>query len=78
MKLLEMGKDMKIKHNASSPPPTKYGGTFLVKRFCLGEHFWENLWGMFYKGTNDQMTQPGVGGGGEAVNGQEVSKVGSS
>ena len=36
MKLLEMEKDMKIKHSVSSPP-TRYGGTFLAKKFCMGE-----------------------------------------
>ena len=36
MKPLQMGKDMKIKHSVSSPL-TKYGGTFFVKKLCMGE-----------------------------------------
>ena len=35
MKLLEMGKDMKIKHSVSSPP-YKVWGTFSVQ-LCMGE-----------------------------------------
>ena len=53
MKLLEMGKDMEIKHSLSSRP-TKYGGTFFVKKLCmveqtvLGKFMWYAL-----HGTND-------------------------
>ena len=36
MKLLEMGKDMKIKHSISSSA-TKYGGTLVVKKLCMRE-----------------------------------------
>ena len=59
MKLLEMGKDMKIKHSVSSPP-TKYEGTFFAKKLCMVERFWANLWGMFYMGTDDQIMQGGM------------------
>ena len=48
MKLLEMGKDMKVKHSGvkSSLPPTMYGGTFFAKSFGWGnKRFWANLWG---------------------------------
>ena len=31
-----MGKDLKIKHSVSSPPPT-YRGTFLIKELCMGK-----------------------------------------
>ena len=50
MKLLEMGKDMEIKHSRS----TKYGGTLFVKKLCmveqtvLGKFMWYAL-----HGTND-------------------------
>ena len=38
-----MGKDMKIKHSLSSPP-RKYGGTFFVKKLCMGNKaFWANV-----------------------------------
>ena len=36
MKLLEIGKDMKIKHSVYSPP-SKYEGTFFLKKLCMGE-----------------------------------------
>ena len=32
--LSEMGKDLKIKHSVSSPP-TKYSGTFIIKKLCM-------------------------------------------
>ena len=53
MKLLEMRKDMEIKHSLSSRP-TKYEGTFFVKKLCmveqtvLGKFMWYAL-----HGTND-------------------------
>ena len=47
MKLLEMGKDMKIKHSVSSLLP-KYGGLFLCK-----------FMGFVYMGSNDQNIQGG-------------------
>ena len=40
--LLEMGRDLKIKQSVSSPP-TKYGGTFFIKKLCKGT----NLFGKF-------------------------------
>ena len=59
MKLLEMGKDMKIHHSIFSPP-TKIGKLFLQKKFCMGEQkFWDksmegySTWGLIirsYKG----------------------------
>ena len=59
MKLLKMGKSVKIKHNASSPP--KYGETFLLKK--LGKEkqtFLGKIYGeMFFMGTNDQIMQGG-------------------
>ena len=59
MKLLEMLKDMKIKHSISSPlPSTKYGGNFLQKSFpCRKKHFGQIYGGMFYMETNDQIMQ---------------------
>ena len=45
MKLLEMGKDVKIKYTVSSPP-YKLWETFFCKKLCMGEQiFWANLWG---------------------------------
>ena len=46
MKLLEMEKDMNIKHSVSSPP-VKYGGTFFVKKLCMGE---QTFGGKFIRG----------------------------
>ena len=61
MKLLEMGKDIKIKHRVSSPlPPTKSGGTFFAKKLCMREQafFMGKCYGeMFYLGTIDQIMQ---------------------
>ena len=34
--ILEIGKDLKIKHSVCSPP-TKYGGTFFIVKLCMGE-----------------------------------------
>ena len=31
-----MGKDLKVKHSVPLPP-TKYGGTFFIKKLCMGE-----------------------------------------
>ena len=56
-----MGKDLKIKYSASSPP-IKVGGTFFIKKTLhertnvFGQIF---LGGMFYMGTNDQIIQEG-------------------
>ena len=36
MKLLGMGKDMKIENSLYSPA-AKYGGTFFMKKLCMGE-----------------------------------------
>ena len=36
MKLLEMGRDMKVKHSVSSPP-AKYGRTFFAKKLSIGK-----------------------------------------
>ena len=60
MKLLEMGKDMKIKHSVSSPP-AKYGETFCrEKALHGGANFFGKIYGgMFYMGTNDQIMQGG-------------------
>ena len=60
MKVLEMGKDMKIKHSVSSSP-TKYGGTFFSKKALhLGTNFFGQIYGrMSYVGTNDQIMQGG-------------------
>ena len=45
MKLLEMGKDMNIKHSVFLSP-TKYGGTFFAKNFAWGtKRLRANLWG---------------------------------
>ena len=64
MKLLEMGKDMKIKHSISSapqpPPPTTYGGLFSQKALHEATNFLGQIYGgMFYIGTNDQIIQGG-------------------
>ena len=58
--LLEMGKDMKIKHSGSSPPYRVWGTFFHRKALhggtnVLGQFFLE----MFYMGTNDQIMQGG-------------------
>ena len=54
-----MGKDLKIKYGVSSPP-TKYGGTFFMKKVCMGEQILGgNFWEMFYMGTNNQIMQGG-------------------
>ena len=59
MKLLEMGKDMKIKHSVSSPP-AKYGECFRKKALLGRIHFLGQIYGrMFYMGTNDQIMQGG-------------------
>ena len=44
--LLEMGKDLKIKHSVFSPP-TKYGETFFIKKVCMGE---KTFLGKFFGG----------------------------
>ena len=54
--LLEMGKDMKVMHSVSSLP-TKYGGTFSVKRLCMRK---QTFLGKFMEGGG------GGGGGGGA------------
>ena len=54
-------------------PPTKYGGTFFIKKLCIGEQtfFGQIFWGMFYMGTIDQIMQ---GGG---VNGKRFERSSS-
>ena len=57
--LLEMGRDLKIKQSVSSPP-TKYGGTFFIKKLCIGTNlFGHNFWRMFYMRTGDKIMQGG-------------------
>ena len=52
--LLEMGRDLKIKHSVSSPR-TKYGGTFFRRKLCMGEQtFLGKFFGRYF-GTNDQI-----------------------
>ena len=60
MKLLEIGKDMKIKHSLYSPS-TKYGGTFFHKEALHGgtNFFGQIDAGKFYMKTNDQFIQEG-------------------
>ena len=55
--LLEMGKDLKIKHSVSSTS-TKYR----EHQIALHEgtnFFGQIFWGMFYMGSNDQIIQGG-------------------
>ena len=61
MKLLEMGKDLKINHSFSS---LHLGKLFFAKRLCIGEQrFWSKFMGggggLFYTGTNDQIMEGG-------------------
>ena len=54
-----MGRDLKIKHSVSSPP-TKYEGTFFIKKLYMGTNlFGHNFWRMFYMGTGDKIMQGG-------------------
>ena len=60
MKLLEMAKDMKIKHSVSFSQKTNvWEDFFLLKRLFMGEQtFWGKfMGGLFYIGSNDQMLQ---------------------
>ena len=51
MKLLEMGKDMKLKDSVSNIP-RKCGGTFFLKKLCRGNNlFWINLWRVVLHGV---------------------------
>ena len=61
MKLLEMGKDMKMKHSVSSPPYKAWGGELFCKKALHGETsiFGLIYGGMFYMETNDQIMQGG-------------------
>ena len=62
MKLLEIGKDMKIKYNVSFPnPPYKvWGNCFLKEALHGGTNFFRQIYGeMFYMGTNDLIMQGG-------------------
>ena len=55
--LLEMGKDLKIKYNVSSPP-YKLWRNFFIKKLCMGKQlFWKNFFGDVLLGTNDQIMQ---------------------
>ena len=58
MKLLEMGKDMKIQHSISSPP-REYRGTFFAKKVLHGgtKVLGQIYGGIFYMGTNYQIMQ---------------------
>ena len=49
-----------MKHSVSSPP-TKYGGTFFIKKAldARKNYFGQILGGIFYMGTNDQIMQGG-------------------
>ena len=59
MKLLEIGKDMKITHSLSSPPE-KVWGNFCKKVLHGGTNFFGQIYGgFFYMGTNDQVMQGG-------------------
>ena len=41
-------------------PPTKYGGTFFKRKFCMGEQtFSGKFWGDVLHGSNDQIMQRG-------------------
>ena len=61
MKLLEMGKDMKIKHSVYSPSYKVWGNFFLKKTLNEGTNVFEQIYGgMFYMGTNDQIIQWGT------------------
>ena len=44
MELLEMGKDIKVTHSVSSPPPKERGDLFLKKALHGGTIFLANLW----------------------------------
>ena len=56
MKLLEMGKDIKIKHSVSSPK--SIGRLFLKKSLHGGANSFGQIYGgMFYMETNDQVMQ---------------------
>ena len=60
LKLLEMGKDTKIKHSVSSAPPKVWRDFFLKKALKEGTNFFgQTCWGMFYMRTNDQIMQGG-------------------
>ena len=58
MKLLEMGKDMKIQYSISSPP-REYRGTFFTKKVLHGgtKVLGQIYGGIFYMGTNYQIMQ---------------------
>ena len=50
MKLLEMGKDVKVKDSVSSPS-ANYGGTFFVKKLCILGKLMEGCftWGLMIR-----------------------------
>ena len=80
MRLLELGKDLKIKHSVSSPPYKTWRIFFWKKALHGGTNFlWQIHGGIFYMGIIDQIMQgQGGGGGGGRVTGEEVSMVESS
>ena len=54
--LLEMGKDLKIKHSVSSPHCKVWRNFFHKKALHGGANLFEQiLGGLFYMGTNDQI-----------------------
>ena len=56
MKLLEMGKDMKIKHSVSSLSYNVWGNFFRKKALHGGTNvLWQMYGEMFYMGTNGQI-----------------------
>ena len=60
MKLLEMAKDMKIKHSVSFSQKTNvWEDFFLLKRLFMGEQTFlgKFMGGLFYMGSNDQILQ---------------------
>ena len=60
MKLLEMGKDIKIQHSVSSLPYKVRGNFFCKKALHGGANVLGQIYGgMFYMGTNAQIMQEG-------------------
>ena len=67
MRLLELGKDLKIKHSVSSPPYKTWRIFFWKKALHGGTNFlWQIHGGIFYMGIIDQIMQ-GQGGGVELL-----------
>ena len=55
--LLEMGKDLKIKHSVFSPPYKVWGNFFHKKPLLGGKNFLGKFLGNVLHGTNDQIMQ---------------------